>query len=101
LGAWVDLKAATAMTTRWRRRQVCTLAGLPAIIRTLSATAIVLESDARPALGDTVTLHHPEAGTITGRVDAHHENGVALCLAGDVNAVAFALAATAADMSRP
>jgi len=89
------------MTTRWRRRQMCALGAAPATIRTLSATRLFVETNARPPLGDAVPLAHPEAGTITGRVGAHHADGITLVLDGTTDAVAFALAATASDMTSP
>jgi len=89
------------MTTRWRRRQMCTLDRAPATIRTLSATHLFIETNVRPPLGDTVPLAHPEAGTIIGRIGAHHPDGVTLVLDGTTEAVAFALAATASDMTSP
>ena len=92
------------MATRWRRRQSCVLVGQPdasAGMKSLSGNGIVLQTDARPAIGDIVALRHPEAGTITGLVYAHHADGIALCLDGGEHAVAFAVAAIVADMSRP
>lgn len=92
------------MTTRWRRRRMCVLScggSHPAALRSVSAAGAFLETNARPALGDAVSLQHPEAGSIAGRVNAVHVDGVGVSFAGDQAACAFALAAIAADMSRP
>jgi hypothetical protein len=72
----------------------------PAALREVSAAGAFLETRARPALGDTIELHHPEAGAIIGRVSAIAIDGVALRFDRSPAAVAFALAAISADMSR-
>lgn len=100
MGAFA-LGRGAAMATRWRRRQMCTLGRAPATIRTVSASQVFVETNARPPLGEAVPLAHPEAGTITGRIGAHHGDGVTLVLDGSAKAVAFALAAIASDMTRP
>lgn len=92
------------MTTRWRRRQMCVLVAdgtHPASIRTVSASNAFLETNVRPPLGVSVELQHPDAGTIQGHVDAHHADGLTLRFDGSENAVAFAMATIAADMSKP
>lgn len=66
----------------------------------LSAREVILETSARPAIGTSVALAHPEAGTIAGVVDAHGAGGITLRLDGGEHAVAFALAAIMSDMSR-
>lgn len=80
---------------------MCTLGQAAATIRTLSATQIFVETNVRPPLGEAVPLAHPEAGTITGRIGAHHGDGITLLLDGTTAAVAFALAAIASDMTSP
>ena len=92
------------MANRWRRRQLCVLLGpvdVPASMRTVTGSAILLDTPARPPIGEAVTLRHPHAGTVTGQVEAHHADGIALRLGGTERDVAFAVAAIAADMSRP
>jgi hypothetical protein len=92
------------MATRWRRRRMCLLiAGdpSPAALRTISASGAFLETRARPALGESVELRHPEAGAIAATVRSLGPDGVELGFAFDEASVAFALAAIAADMSRP
>lgn len=104
MGARTELSAAKAMTTRWRQRRMCVLScgdAYPAALRSVSAAGAFLETNARPALGQAVSLRHPEAGSISGRVDAVHLDGIALSFASDEAACAFALAAIAADMSQP
>jgi hypothetical protein len=94
----------SAMASRWRRRPMCViLADLPApaALRDVSARGAFLETEARPEIGRRVELRHPEAGAIEGVVRALHQDGIALGFDGRERAVAFALAAIAADMSRP
>ena len=73
----------------------------PGALRTVSATGAFLETNARPAVGTTVELRHPEAGAIQATVRAVGSDGVELGFACSEQSVAFALAAIAADMSRP
>ena len=73
----------------------------PAALRDVSARGAFLETNARPALGATVELRHPEAGTISGTVAALADDGVRLTFAFSEQSVAFAVAAIAADKSRP
>lgn len=92
------------MATRWRRRRMCILiagAPAPAALRTISASGAFLETNVRPAPGDSVELHHPEAGAIRATVRSLAPDGVELGFACGEASVAFALAAIAADMSRP
>ena len=104
MGALRDLAYRSAMASRWRRRRMCVLiadAPAPAALRTVSATGAFLETNARPPVGSRVALHHPEAGTIDAEVASLCDDGVAIDFAYDERSVAFALAAIAADMSRP
>ena len=92
------------MATRWRRRRMCILVAggaAPAALRTISASGAFLETGARPGLGDRVELRHPEAGTIEAIVRSLAPDGVELGFPLGEASVAFALAAIAADMSRP
>ena len=92
------------MATRWRRRRMCLLVTgnpAPAALRTICATGAFVETRARPGLGDSVELHHPEAGAIAATVRSLAPDGVELAFPFGEAAVAFALAAIAADMSRP
>jgi hypothetical protein len=73
----------------------------PAALREISATGAFLETNARPALGSAVELHHPEAGAIDAVVRSLADDGIALTFACCEASVAFALAAIASDMSRP
>lgn len=93
-----------ALANPWRRRQQCLIeADGPhlAVIRTVSARAALVETRARPPLGSKVSLRHPDAGAISGVVDAHSTDGLRIGLSSAPEAVAFALAAIAADSSRP
>ena len=96
--------SAAAMASRWRRRRMCVLIAdlpVPAALRDVSATGAFLETNARPALGTAVELHHPEAGAISGIVRAVAGGGVEIAFNCGEQSVAFALAAITADMSRP
>jgi len=98
------LESRTGMATRWRRRRMCVLiadAPAPAALREVSAAGAFLETNARPALGSSVELRHPEAGTIFGQVRSLADDGVGISFECGERSVAFALAAIAADMSRP
>ena len=93
------------MATRWRRRRMCILlAGdqpAPGALREISALGAFLETNARLPLGAAVELHHPEAGAIAGTVDTLTSEGIGIGFPCGEASVAFALAAVAADMSRP
>ena len=98
------LNGRSSMASPWRRRRMCVLVAggaAPAALREISATGAFLETGVRPGLGDQVELRHPDAGTITGRVRALAEDGIAIAFARGEASVAFALAAIAADMSKP
>ena len=93
-----------AMASRWRRRRMCVLiAGhpAPAALREISATGAFLETNVRPPLGSAVELQHPEAGAIDAIVGSLADDGITLTFACGEQSVAFAMAAIAADMSRP
>jgi hypothetical protein len=92
------------MASRWRRRRMCILVAggpAPAALRTICASGAFLETNARPAPGDSVELRHPEAGTIDAIVRSLTPEGVELAFPVGEASVAFALTAIAADMTRP
>ena len=92
------------MASRWRRRRMCVLIAdspCPAALRQVSASGAFLETNARPMLGASVELHHPDAGAIEAEVSSLANDGIGLVFATSERSVAFALAAIAADMSRP
>ena len=94
----------SGMASRWRRRRMCMLvadSAAPAALREISAAGAFLETNARPPLGASVELRHPEAGSIAGRVCALASDGIGVAFVRGERSVAFALAAIAADMSRP
>jgi hypothetical protein len=104
MGALRNLEGHSVMASRWRRRRMCVLvtdAPAPAALRAVSATGAFLETNAKPAVGSRVELRHPEAGAISGEVRAVCEDGVKIGFDYGEKSVAFALAAIAADMSRP
>ena len=73
----------------------------PAGLRNVSGSGAFLETNARPAVGSTVELHHPEAGAISGTVQAIAGDGIEIAFHCGEQSVAFALAAITSDMSRP
>jgi hypothetical protein len=92
------------MATRWRRRRMCVLVAgrpAPAALRDVCATGAFVETALRPKVGSRVELRHPEAGIISGSVRALAADGIAIAFTCGERSVAFALAAIAADMSRP
>jgi hypothetical protein len=94
----------TGMASRWRRRRMCVLVAgrpAPAALRSVTATGAFLETRLRPPPGTPVELRHPEAGTIGGEVRELGLDGIAIAFPFSERSVAFALAAVAADMSRP
>lgn len=104
MGARRRFSGAAAMASRWRRRRMCVLVAdlpVPAALRDVSASGAFLETAARPPLGSGIELHHPEAGAIRGVVSSLAGDGIAIGFDCCEASVAFALAAIAADMSRP
>lgn len=104
MGAHAQIHCHEPMASRWRRRRMCVLVAdgvSPAALREVSGRGAFLETNARLPLGTTVELRHPEAGTIKGVVQAVADGGVRLGFSCSEHSVAFALAAIAADMSRP
>jgi len=103
MGARRRIISASAMASRWRRRRMCVLIAelpVPAALREVSATGAFLETNARPALGAGIELHHPEAGAISGTVQSVSSEGIEIGFSCSEQSVAFALAAITADMSR-
>ncbi len=73
----------------------------PAALRAIDATRAVIETSLRPELGAAVSLHHPDAGEIAARITSVSADTVTIGFEVGAGSVAFALAAIAADMSRP
>ena len=99
-----ELATRDRMATRWRRRRMCVLvadATAPVALRTIDATGAVIETSLKPELGVTVSLRHPDAGEISARVAAVAADSITIGFEVGAQSVAFALAAIAADMSRP
>lgn len=88
---------------RFRSRRLCLIvAGTrrdPARLCEISAAGATLDTNARPPLGESVRLHHPEAGAIAARVSRHTRDGVGLSFELCDNAVSFAILALATDMT--
>jgi len=104
MGAMANIESRNGMASRWRRRVMCVLIAehpAPAALREVSAAGAFLETNARPPLGTSVELHHPEAGAIVGHVRSLADDGISIGFSCGERSVAFALAAIAADMSRP
>ena len=104
MGARAQIGTNERMASRWRRRRMCVLIAetpAPAALREVNARGAFVETNARPALGAFVELRHPEAGNIRGVVQAVAHDGVRLGFSCGEQSVGFALAAIAADMSRP
>jgi len=92
------------MASPWRRRRMCVLIAdhpSPAALREISAKGAFLETNARPALGSAVELHHPDAGPISGTVRSLARDGIGVVFTCSEQSVAFAIAAIASDMSEP
>ena len=92
------------MASRWRRRRMCVLVAdtpAPAALRTIDATGAVVETSVKPSLGASVSLRHPDAGEIAARVSSVAADSITIGFDISPQSVAFALAAIAADMSRP
>ena len=98
-----DFTRTIAMASPWRRRRMCLLvtdATSPAALREVSAAGAFIETCVRPALGSAVELRHPEAGAIRAHVAGLAGDGITLTFDRGGAAVAFALTAIGADMSR-
>lgn len=104
MGALRSFDDRGGMATRWRRRRLCVLVAdrpAPAALTEVSAVGARLETPLRPPVGSTVELRHPDAGRISAQVHSLVPDGIAVAFSCDEHSVAFALAAIAADMSRP
>jgi len=99
-----EFRQHNAMASRWRRRRMCLLvadAPAPAALRSISASGAVVETSLMLPVGASVALRHPDAGEITARVSAVASGSMTIGFDVGEQSVAFALAAIAADMSRP
>lgn len=90
------------MASPWRRRRMCLLVAdgvAPAALCAVSAAGALVETSARPGIGEPVELRHPEAGNIRAEVAGISGEGVMLRFDRGTAAVAFALTAIGTDMS--
>ena len=93
------------MASRWRRRQVCALIDgdgrqWQVALRMIDGRGARLEGGPPPALGTSVELVHPEAGAIGATVSEIGTGCFRIRFDDSERAVAYALAAIAADMTR-
>lgn len=71
----------------------------PGTLRNVSAAGAFVETARPVAVGDILTLLHPEAGQIAAHVTRVAADGAALAFTVGEHAVTFALAAICADMT--
>jgi hypothetical protein len=99
-----QIDQAAAMASRWRRRRVCALRVDGTVqmvaLNDISGSGALLETSQPLALGLEVELRHPDAGAIVGRVSEIGESQIRISFDRQEGAVAFALGAIAADMTR-
>jgi hypothetical protein len=95
---------AGAMASRWRRRRICALHAAGTVrkvaLKDISGHGVLVEIAQPLELGLEVELRHPDAGAIVGRVREIGENQARIGFDGREEAVAFALGAIMADMTR-
>lgn len=101
---WHSFDRPVAMASRWRRRRVCQLTeddGRQSVaLRSIDGRGARLETDHPPALGRIVELHHPEAGSIRATVSEIGLGSIRISFDGAEHAIAYALSAITADMTR-
>ena len=101
---WQRIERPAAMASRWRRRRLCELRadGATQIValRDISGSGARLDTPQPLPLGTQVELRHPDAGSISARVSEIGENEIRISFDRQERAVAFALGAIAADMTR-
>jgi hypothetical protein len=73
---------------------------IPVALREVSGAGAWIETHARLDPGSTVTLRHPQAGTVFAEVIGQDRQGLQLRFDRSESSVAFALAVIAADMRR-
>jgi hypothetical protein len=101
---WHVFDRSVAMASRWRRRRVCHLIqdgmARSVALRAIDGRGAWIDIDEAPALGSSVELRHPDAGSIRGTVSEIGMDAMRIRFDPAEGAVAFALAATASDMTR-
>lgn len=100
---WQRFDRSVAMATRWRRRSVCTLSAdgssQSVTLRAIDGNGAQLEVGDPPAPGSQIQLRHPHAGTIAGKVTESGHRTIRIGFDRSEAAIAYALAAIAADMT--
>ena len=101
---WQRIERPVAMASRWRRRRVCELraegSSQMVALRDISGSGARLDTRQPLPLGTLVELRHPDAGSISARVSEIGENEIRISFNRQERAIAFALGAIAADMTR-
>ena len=101
---WQRIERPVAMASRWRRRRLCELRAGDVVqtvsLRDISGSGARLDTRQPLPLGTLVELRHPDAGSISARVSEIGENEIRISFDRQERAIAFALGAIAADMTR-
>ncbi len=100
---WQRFDRSVAMANRWRRRTVCAVLAdghrHAVTLRAIDGNGAQLDIAEPPALGAQIELIHPHAGTIAGRVTDIGNGTIRVGFDRSEGAIAYALAAIAADMT--
>lgn len=101
---WHSFDQPVAMASRWRRRRVCQLigedGGQSVALLAIDGRGARIATNHPPALGSTVELHHPEAGSIRATVSEIAGGAIRISFGSAEDAIAYALNAIASDMTR-
>lgn len=96
--------SARRLEGRFRSARICTLStemgDHPSRLRSISAAGALLDTSARPPVGEHLSLHHPAGGEIGAQVVRHSLSGIAVSFEVNEASAAFALRAIVTDMTR-